>query len=606
MGCRFPSARVVVAALFGAALSLPAGAGEVILTASDGASPEQFGSDVALSGDVAVVASFSGRRPVGVGRGTAYVFRAEAAGWTEEQELYPSDDAPWIIAGLAGPAVAVDGDLVVVGAEAAEAAYVYRFDGSSWREEAKLFSWDPLVQHFGHAVAVSGDVIVVGAYESPGPEPGAAFVFRWNGASWVQEAEFIPGVPGSEWYGYSVAVEGDVAVVGAKFDDTTEGNDAGSAYVYRRSGSTWALEARLLGDATVGISDNVGESVAISGAVVAVGAPDAFGVRGKVFVYRWNGSAWAFEAGLSASDASVGGWFGRDVDVSGDRIVAGSYPRDAAYVFAYGPVPFSPPWTQIAKIQPSDLQSSDNFAAEVAIEGARVLAGSAAHDTLAGGDRAGAAYLYDDDACANSIDDDLDGAVDLADGGCSGPTDSSERDPALPCDDTADGDGDGADAFPDDLGCSGPGDASERDAAYACDDDVDGDADGSAAFPEDAGCTGPLDPTETDPALPCDDGDDEDGDGFTDYPADPGCFDSRWPLEDPQCQNGLNDDGQAGIDFDGGASVNGGVPIAAPDAGCLGLSYRNTEKTGCGLGFELAPLLLGLGALRRRRNSRPG
>ena len=105
---------------------------------------------------------------------------------------------------------------------------------------------------------------------------------------------------------------------------------------------------------------------------------------------------------------------------------------------------------------------------------------------------------------------------------------------------------------------------------------------------------------------PCRDGLDNDGDGLADFPADPGCRDALASLENPQCQDGLNNDpGQdARIDWDGGASA--GLPPAqrtAPDPQCAGRPWRNLEgKVGCGLGFELV-LVLPLLALRRARGA---
>jgi hypothetical protein len=99
----------------------------------------------------------------------------------------------------------------------------------------------------------------------------------------------------------------------------------------------------------------------------------------------------------------------------------------------------------------------------------------------------------------------------------------------------------------------------------------------------------------------CADGTDNDGDALADYPADPGCRDAASVREDPQCQDGLNNDsGQDGlIDFDGGLSVLGYV-ASDPDPQCVGKPWRNQERTGCGMGAELALVLPLLMWLRRR------
>lgn len=97
---------------------------------------------------------------------------------------------------------------------------------------------------------------------------------------------------------------------------------------------------------------------------------------------------------------------------------------------------------------------------------------------------------------------------------------------------------------------------------------------------------------------------DDDGDGLVDYPGDPGCFHPAGDIEDPQCQDGINNDpGQDGsIDFDGGASA--GVPPAwqtDPDPQCS-YAWQDSEAP-CGFGAELALLLPPLMWLRRRRRS---
>jgi hypothetical protein len=156
---------------------------------------------------------------------------------------------------------------------------------------------------------------------------------------------------------------------------------------------------------------------------------------------------------------------------------------------------------------------------------------------------------------------------------------------------------------------------------WGCRDGVDNDGDGGVDYPADPGCTSSADPSERNPAKQCDDGLDNDGDGKVDYQklagtGDPGCVAEDSNLEKPQCQDGRNNDNQAGIDFDGGASLdldhndfidaqfNSAMPaVGTPDPQCVGKAWSNKERGGCGLGFEIALALPLLAALRRRRGA---
>ena len=191
-------------------------------------------------------------------------------------------------------------------------------------------------------------------------------------------------------------------------------------------------------------------------------------------------------------------------------------------------------------------------------------------------------------ACNDGDDNDGDLAIDGDDPECQDPTDLSET---FDCADGLDNDGDGRIDFPDDAGCRAADDASER---PDCGDGLDNDGDGHVDFPEDKGCNDSRSVSEE---VECSDGFDNDGDGDVDAAEDVGCRDALWRHEAPACNDGLDNDGDGRRDFDGGVASDVGGPITDPDAECVDLPWKDNEAPRCGLGPELAVVLLGL---RRR------
>ena len=315
------------------------------LTASDGAADDSFGYSVSLSGDVAVVGAD------GIGTGSAYVFVKPGGGWltstaiTETAKLTASDG---VAGDLFGHSVAVSGDVVVVGAfwdddkgTNSGSAYVFVKPGGGWltstaiTQTAKLTASDGAAgDFFGDSVSISGSTVVVGA-PMHNSEQGKAYVFVQPGGGWltttaISETAKLTASDGAagDLFGHSVAVSGDVVVVGASHDDSSQG----SAYVFVQPGGGWLTNTAITETAKLTASDGAagddfGYSVSISGDTIVVGAADGDSDRGSAYVFFKPSGGWLdmTQAGkLTASDVAVDDGFGRSVSVSGDKVAVGS------------------------------------------------------------------------------------------------------------------------------------------------------------------------------------------------------------------------------------------------------------------------------------------
>ncbi|MEE9294884.1 MAG: hypothetical protein V3W34_07995 [Phycisphaerae bacterium] len=302
-----------------------------------------------------------------------------------------------------GRSVGADGAVVVVGALlddigalSSGSAYVYRFDGLSWQEEQKLTPSKPSTgAHFGASVAVSGNVILIGSPfdDAAALSAGSAYLYRFDGDTWNEEQRLLaPDASSHDLFGQTVAIDGDVVLVAAILDNAGA-NNTGSAYVYRYDGSTWVFEQKLVPD-DVARDDRVGYGLAVSGdaAVITSRFDDAMGVAsGSAYVYRFDGDTWNEEQKLIASDGAPFDEMGRSAGASGDSIVVGAHGHvggGAAYVFHFD----GETWSEQQKLTSSDAAPFAEFGRSVDLAGDFVLVG--AHFDDEAGFGAGSAYLF--------------------------------------------------------------------------------------------------------------------------------------------------------------------------------------------------------------------
>ena len=297
--------------------------------------------------------------------------------------------------------------------------------------------------NFGYSVAVWGNTVVVGAIDEDGSatgvngtvnegatNSGAAYVFVRNGTNWSQQAYLKASqVFSGDGFGWSVAVSGDTVVVGANHEDSIA-VEAGAAYVFVRSGTTWSQQAYLKAS-QVSAGDYFGTSVAVSGDTVVVGAIEedgsAAGVNGTAnelasgagaaYVFVRSGATWSQQAYLKASQVSANDYFGFSVAVAGDTVVVGAPFEDgsaagvngtanerattagAAYVFVRN----GTNWSQQAYLKASQVSAGDSFGGSVAVSENTVVVGANLEDGSATGVNgtvneaaieAGAAYVF--------------------------------------------------------------------------------------------------------------------------------------------------------------------------------------------------------------------
>jgi len=398
------------------------------------------------------------------------------------QEAYvkPSNTKPSLDFGAS---VAIDGDTMVIGAPTESssatgvngdetdattfgsgAAYVFVRGGSGdWVQQAYLKASNTGgADAFGQSVAISGDTIVVGARQEGSSatgvngngannsynQSGAAYVFVrtddpdagmpvWTQQAYLKASNTNP----SDWFGYSVAIDGDTVVVGAPRESSVatgvNGNEAdnsasyaGAAYVFVRSAmDVWSQQAYLKANSS-GAQDEFGGAVAISGDTIAVGAgnEDSFATgidgqanndvtadSGAVFVFVRGGITWAQQAYVKASNTGQYDRFGISVSLDGDTLAVGAdgeasgvasseadnsaQNAGATYVFTRS----GTTWSQQAYLKASNLRLNDLFGRSVAVAGDHLIVGAYWEDGSGTGIDAspdtnllqsGAAYLF--------------------------------------------------------------------------------------------------------------------------------------------------------------------------------------------------------------------
>ena len=392
------------------------------LVASDGGSNSFMGGAVALSGTTAVV----GGGTSGTAN-SAYVFIKDANGdWVEQQKLTPSDG---VTGDRFGVSVAVFGDTAVIGAERADgcsgscadagAAYVFVRDGAGvWSQQKKLTAGDAGAgDWFGGSVAVSGNTALIGARgdDDIDPNSGAAYVFERTGTLWLEQQKL--GASDGAWddvFGSSVALEGTTALIGAQGDDDN-GSSAGAAYAFVQTGGLWLEQQKL--KANSGDHANLfGYSVSLSGSTALIGAPnydavDGVGKRGAAFVFTRSGSVWSEQQTLSASDAAANDQLGRSVSVSGGVALVGApFNSDNGYASgsAYVYVLNGSFWSEFDKFTASDAMASDFFGEAVSVSGSIGIVGARSDDNVYFGSNVGSVYVFETDTDGDGIPDSAD------------------------------------------------------------------------------------------------------------------------------------------------------------------------------------------------------
>jgi len=374
------------------------------IQADDGAETDFFGRSVAIDGDTAIVGAWQ-HDPSGVTNvGAAYIFTRSGSTWTQQAKLTPSDG---VSQDMFGYSVAIEGDTVVVGSRDhhtsnvinSGAAYIFTRSGSTWTEQAKLGASDPAVSgFFGYGVAIEGDTVVVSAWRQDN-ELGAVYVFVTSdgGSTWTQQAKLRSSDIGSgDRFGSAIGISGDTIGVGAYLHDPSGLSNAGAAYIFTRSGSTWTQQAKLTAsDAEA--DDNFGfGGLGISGDTVVIGAIEESTTAtdaGAAYIFTRSGSTWTQQAKIQANDAAADDNFGESIDIGDGVIVVTARNADpsglsgagAAYVFTGS----GSTWTQQAKLTASDAEASDRFGETIRIDEETIIVGASGESS-----NVGAAYIF--------------------------------------------------------------------------------------------------------------------------------------------------------------------------------------------------------------------
>lgn len=300
-----------------------------------------------------------------------------------------------------GQAIALDGTTAVIGSPQSNkgqgAVTIFTQQNGQWRETARLTASDGAANdNFGRAVALSSQTLLVGAsgHSAAGWQAGAAYVFEFSNGRWQQTAKLLPGSPLDVRFGWSVALDGATAVVGAPYRYSQgEMLNIGSATIFTRQDQEWRQQARLTSGRTGGAvgSDLFGWSVALRGSNLAVGAY----LDAAVYTYAFSNGQWRQTAVLRDSGGSQ---FGYSVALSQNMLVAGAPAANVPVNRGGTAVLFTRQsgggWTEAARLAPEGLRPGSRFGWSVAFDGDVMVIGMRESEGRSDVEESGGAFAF--------------------------------------------------------------------------------------------------------------------------------------------------------------------------------------------------------------------
>jgi hypothetical protein len=329
------------------------------LTGGGESNQAEFGTAVALSAD-GNTALIGGPIDAVSQQGAAWVFTRSGGVWTQQGPKLVGSGAANAAEQGSSVALSGDGSTALVGADAggrtaSGSAWVFTRSGSTWTQQgSKLTTGNAAdLTNFGHGVALSadGNTALIGAPDDGTPGPGGAWVFTRSGTTWTLGPKLLAGNNSAFGWGVALSADASTALISGPDDgyDQSTNSAPGAAWVFNRSGSTWSQGPKLT-SAQSGVY-NFGTTVALSGdGSTALIGNNSVAAQPRAWLFARSGSTWALQASpLTPTDRpSDVAQYATSVALSFDGTTAvaggeGSPPQGAAWVFVPGTSSVPPP-----------------------------------------------------------------------------------------------------------------------------------------------------------------------------------------------------------------------------------------------------------------------
>ena len=305
-----------------------------------------FGSAVTIDGEKAIVGARLANKGNGHNSGSIYTFQLENGQWQQTQNISPEDIQRQDVF---GNSVAISGNTAIVGTHFASTegrpgagcVYVFQWKNGQWQQTQKIQPSDlEAGEHFGCSVAISGEIAIVGAYGAKGENgteesenTGKAYIFQWENDNWEQKQQLKPNdLERGDCFGHSVSIDGSLTIIGAYGADIKQNLDVGSAYIYELKNGQWQQQAKLQ-PTDLQQGDSFGISVGISENYAIVGTYFADSENskyaGSAYIFQLENCQWRQKQKLQPPDLGSRNYFGYSVAISGTMAIVGAYGVNA-------------------------------------------------------------------------------------------------------------------------------------------------------------------------------------------------------------------------------------------------------------------------------------